>query len=380
MQTTLLSWRPEEGWSLDLSTLAVRPGGSFALAFADSHVEARGPLTELRDALGGIDVIACSSAGQILDRDLDGAPLVAAVVRFDEATAYTVSMDRDRPSQDVGAALGQNLVDVGGDPIAGVLIFGGGLDINGQALVAGLRQTLPAGTALSGGLAADGDRFENTWVYCNGDAGHNRVAAVGVYGRSVSFRNGSQGGWDGFGPRRTITRSEGNILYELDGQPALALYKQYLGKRAAELPAAALHFPLSVVSPEGGTELVRTVLAIDEDDQSMTFAGDVPQGWFGRLMWTTKDDLLDGAAEAAALSAQDESGLAVAVSCIGRRLALGSRTDEEIDCIREAIGESTPLIGFYSYGEITPIDGVYSLQNQTMTVTTIRETRSGSRT
>lgn len=376
VQTTLLKWHPQHGWSDDPSNIDTRPGGSFALAFADSRTDVSAVLAQLRADLGGIDVVACSGAGQILGHDLDPAPLVAAVVTFDTATVRTVHMNRDRHSEEIGAAIGEQLAGpADGEPIKGALVFGGGLDINGQALVAGIGQTLPAGTALSGGLAADDDRFETTWVYCNGETGPSLVAAVGVYGGSVTFRNGSQGGWDGFGPRRTITRSDGNVLYELDGQPALALYKQYLGKRAAELPASALLFPLSVVSPEGGTEMVRTVLAIDEDAQSMTFAGSVPQGWFGRLMWTTKDDLLDGAAEAGALGAQPDAGLAVAVSCIGRRLVLDSRSDEEIDCILEEIGEQTPLIGFYSYGEITPIEGVYSLQNQTMTVTTIGETR-----
>ena len=72
------------------------------------------------------------------------------------------------------------------------------------------------------------------------------------------------------------------MLYELDGRPALALYKEYLGDRASGLPATALLFPLAVRSDRSATRrTVRTILGIDEEQQSMTFAGDVPEGWLG---------------------------------------------------------------------------------------------------
>ena len=188
----------------------------------------------------------------------------------------------------MGAVVGRELTSAAhGEHIAGVMVFAGGLTINGSALVGGLLRHLPPGTPVSGGLAADGPRFERTWVHFDGHTGEDCVAAFAVLGQAVSFGHGSQGGWDGFGPRRTITASEGNVLYELDGQPALALYKQYLGDRADELPSAALLFPLTVWSDNASSGLVRTVLSVDEQTQSMTFAGDVPQGWSARLMWTS---------------------------------------------------------------------------------------------
>ncbi len=196
----------------------------------------------------------------------------------------------------MGAQIGAELAAAAADrTIAGVLVFAGGLTINGSALVDGLAGSLPPGTSISGALAGDGPRFERTWVHSNGRSGEDCVAVVAVMGDSVRFGHGSQGGWEGFGPERTITASDGNVLYALDGQPALTLYKQYLGQRAGELPSSALLFPLTVWSPSDGTSLVRTVLSVDEADQSMTFAGDVPEGWSARLMWTGLDRLIDGA-------------------------------------------------------------------------------------
>lgn len=320
-------------------------------------------------------IIACSTAGQILGARVDPAPMVMSVTSFARSRVVSAFATEDgHGSHAMGAAIGKELVaQAKGEPLAGVMLLGGGLETNGSALVDGLAANLPPGTPLSGGLAGDGPRFAKTWVYLDGAQAQDCVGAFAVVGQSVSFSHGSQGGWDGFGPVRTITGSAGNVLYELDGQPALSLYKQYLGDRAEDLPGSALLFPLTVFSPDGASSLVRTILSVDEDDQSMTFAGDVPQGWSARLMWTNVESLMEGASEAASDAAQSDTGLAVAVSCVGRRLVLGQRTDEELECVVDVIGEDTPLIGFYSYGEITPVGGLCQLHNQTMTVTTIRE-------
>jgi hypothetical protein len=375
MHTTTTTWSPQDGWSVDPASVPASPGSSIALAFSDPQVDAEPALAQLRAALPGTVVIGCSTAGQILGNRVDPAPLVAAITQFSGARVASGFL-RAEPGDGTaaGAGIGNRLSEAaGGEPIAGVMVFGGGLHTNGSALVSGLTAALPAGTAVSGGLAGDGPRFQHTWVHCDGESGEDCVAAFAVIGAGVEFLHGSQGGWDGFGPQRTITRSDGNVLYELDGQPALALYKEYLGERATELPSSALLFPLTVAAPDGSTTLVRTILAVDEGDQSMTFAGDMPQGWSARLMWTTMERLMEGAGEAAEDSAQDDAGLAVAISCVGRRLVLGARTDEELDSVTEVLGDDTPLVGFYSYGEIAPLHGMCSLHNQTMTITTIRE-------
>jgi hypothetical protein len=371
MHTTVATWEPGAGWSEALPQVTCRPGHTFALAFLDPACDPARPLADLQETLPGAAVVACSTAGQILGGRVDPAPIVAAVVTFDHARVRSGFVRKDAgPSQDLGATLAAQLRH-DDEPVAGVLVLGGGLRINGSALVAGLTSGMPPGTPVFGGLAADGDRFEHTWVYCNGQEGEECVAGLAFLG-DLDFRHGSEGGWDGFGPVRTITRSAGNVLYELDGQPALALYRQYLGDRAGDLPGSALLFPLTVSSPDGTTRVVRTILAVDETDQSMTFAGDVPEGWSARLMWTSVESLIEGASAAAEDSVQPGAGLALAVSCVGRRLVLGDLTDEELESVQEALG-GTPLIGFYSYGEITPVEGNCALHNQTMTVTTVRE-------
>jgi len=169
-------------------------------------------------------------------------------------------------------------------------------------------------------------------------------------------------------------RSTGNVLYELDGKPALRLYKEYLGERASGLPATALLFPLAMRVERGDEkQLVRTVLAIDEAAQSLTFAGNIPTGSFVQLMRANFDRLVQGASDAATMGrvgrTLDGDLLALAISCVGRRLVLGERTEEELEAALAAFPPGARQVGFYSYGEISPFaSGPCDLHNQTMTL------------
>jgi hypothetical protein len=207
----------------------------------------------------------------------------------------------------------------------------------------------------------------------------NMIAALGFYGNRLRVGFGSLGGWDPFGPERLITRSQGNVLYELDRRSALDLYKLYLGEHAKGLPATGLLFPLSLRMKTGETGVVRTILSVDEEEQSMTFAGDVPEGAYARLMKANFDRLIDGAIGAAQASYQalgsTSPHLAVLISCIGRKLVLRQRIEEEVEGVRDVLGDRTILTGFYSYGEICPFStgAKCELHNQTMTITTFLE-------
>ena len=233
---------------------------------------------------------------------------------------------------------------------------------------------------MTGGLAGDGARFEVTLVGADGAPEEGRIAAIGLYGQSLTVGHGSVGGWDVFGPERTITRSSGNVLYELDGKPALDLYRTYLGDEAKNLPGSGLLFPLKIRPPHGPTQdVVRTIVGIDEDANSLIFAGNIPEGYVGQLMRGNFENLIEGAAEAARMAGSAVNGerkLVVLVSCIGRKLLLGQPIGEEVEAVSQVFGEETPVIGFYSYGEISPHaqTGICDLHNQTMTVTVLAET------
>jgi len=377
MDVRLLGWEPSSGWSAPLPGELDGPS-TLVLAFGSPPQEVvAARLAELAAVLPQAQLAGCSTAGEILDRRVADGGMSVAVARFAHTTLRRAEAAVVAPtdSRRAGRELAGALVAPG---LRGVLVLSDGLRVNGTELLNGVKEVLPAEVVVTGGLAGDGDRFAATWVVAQGRASAGVVSAIGLYGDRVRVGHGSKGGWDSFGVERQVTRSDGNVLYELDGEPALALYKRYLGDRAAGLPATALLFPLELCADDGGAGLVRTVLAVDEADQSLTFAGDVPQGGRVQLMRANFDRLVEGAATAGRLArrGQDARGgcLAVAISCVGRRLVLGERTEEEVEAVLDSLPPASSLVGFYSYGEISPsAKGTCDLHNQTMTLTTLVE-------
>ncbi len=334
-------------------------------------------LPALREAYPRATLFGCSTAGEIANTHVYDDTVVATAVAFEGTRVVSRSVALDAAgSEAAGRKLGAMLEP---DGLRHVMVLSDGQGVNGSELVRGLYAGLPRGVEVTGGLAGDGDRFEQTLVVCD-ELLRDAVAVVGFYGERLRVGFGSLGGWDTFGPVRQVTRSEGNVLFELDGEPALELYKTYLGEHAEGLPATGLLFPLNIRRREGDEALVRTILAVDEAAQSLTFAGDIPEGASAQLMKANFDRLVEGA-EGAARRGHDtmrggQAELAILISCVGRKLVLKQRTEEEVEAVAGVLGDQATLTGFYSYGEICPAapDASCDLHNQTMTITTFRET------
>ncbi|MEO8347504.1 MAG: FIST N-terminal domain-containing protein [Acidobacteriota bacterium] len=346
-----------------------------------SALKEPGLLEEVTNAFPDALLFGCSTAGEIHGTRVTDLSLVVTCVEFESSSIETARVAIENSTQSYEA--GQQLAaSISAEGLRHAFVLSDGLSVNGSDFVSGLRSRLPANVTVTGGLSGDGPHFKRTYVIWNGIPETGIAGIVGFYGDRLSVGYGSLGGWDPFGPERIITRSSGNVLYEFDGRSALALYKTYLGEHAAGLPATGLLFPLSLRTADGENGVVRTILAIDEETQSMTFAGDVPEGSYARLMKANFDRLIDGAvgaAKASRLASPGEPDLAVLISCVGRKLLLGQRIEEEVEGVREVLGDRTVLTGFYSYGEISPFtpNARCELHNQTMTITTITEGQGG---
>jgi hypothetical protein len=378
MDMVILRYTADSGWSTEQFP-PLDSHNTLIIAFGSSnHVLIEGALDELTTHYPLSSIVGCSTAGEILDDELFDDGLAVAILRFATSRITSAIAPCNNPDDSYKAA--QYLAGtLNSEDLKAVFVLSEGLKVNGSRLVAGLTDCLDDKVTITGGLAADGDRFQQTWVYADHRIQPGHVVAVGLYGHHIQVNHGSQGGWDIFGVERTVTRAEGNVLYELDGQPALALYKKYLGERAKELPASGLLFPLALRAPDddGQEQVVRTILGIDEEAQSITFAGDILNGHRAQLMRANFDRLIDGASNAAnviGLSNQELPILCIAISCVGRRLVLGERSEEELEATLEHLPPGTRQIGFYAYGEISPLaSGQCDLHNQTMTLTTISE-------
>lgn len=362
-----------------LAALAAIGPGLLLVFGAPAFFAERGFGAAIVRAFPGAAVIGCSTAGEISADGVHAASCVLTAVRFERTTLRPATTDLSdmRDSLAAGRRLGRQLA---GDGLRAVMVFGQGVDINGSALVAGMTEALGDAIPITGGLAGDGDAFRRTWTMGAQGASDRAVVAVGFCGSGLNFGHGSFGGWQTFGPARKATRCEGNVLFELDGEPALDVYKRYLGDYARDLPASGLLFPFSLLGEDrGGAGLIRTILGIDARAGSLILAGDIPADGYLKLMHASTDSLVDGAEAAAravaAMRAGAAPGLGILVSCVGRRLVMGDRVDEEVEAVAAVLGGGTPLAGFYSYGEISPFaPGVAcKLHNQTMTVTTLTE-------
>lgn len=339
---------------------------------ADPHI-----YRQIHDRYPGANIVMNSTAGEILDTSVNDDTLSLTAIKFDKTTVETAVIDIHtvKNTFEAGYRLAGSLEHEG---LKNVLVISDGQQVNGSDLVLGLQEFLPKETIITGGLAGDGSRFEKTLVGLNAPPSEGKIVLIGFYGDGLLVTHGSVGGWDPFGPERLITKAEANVLYELDGKPALDIYKMYLGDDANELPGSALLFPLSIRTTDADHTLVRTILAVNEADKSMTFAGNMPQGAYAQLMKANFDRLIEGASAAAQNTVPDgmkPPDLAILISCVGRKLVLDQRIEEEVEVVRALYGDNTAITGFYSYGEISPSFNFMKceLHNQTMTITTMTE-------
>jgi hypothetical protein len=369
------SWTASTGWT---GTALDHPEQvQLVLYFAATEVTgAASPDVALKSLYPQARILGCTTGGEISGTEVLDDSVSAVALHLEKGGIQVAQADILAPEQSltVGEALASALPAKG---LRGVFVLADGMLTNGSALIAGLRRVLPESVTLTGGLAGDGALFRRTLVGLDEPARSGVAAVIGFYGESLTFACGSVGGWERFGPERLITRSADNKLFELDGKPALDLYKRYLGEEAANLPSSALFFPLTIRPAQDETSaVVRTIVGIEEDTQGLVFAGDIPQGHIAQLMRGNFDDLIDGAGQAGEAAIGDGgTRLALLVSCIGRKLLLGQSSCEEVEEVAGRLGPDAVLTGFYSYGEIAPhgFTGRCELHNQTMTVTTIGE-------
>lgn len=371
-------WTEEKGWLPELSERADETV-HLVLFFGSTQIlRSRILCEEIKKAYPNAHFFGCSTAGEIAGTQVADNTFVMTAISFESIRIQgsRVELSQTVDSYRAGQLLAQSLETNG---LRHVIVLSDGIHVNGSDLVRGLTEVLPSEVSITGGLAGDGERFEETLVCWDSYPQNKTVAAVGLYGDKLRIGYASQGGWDPFGPERIITKAKGNILYELDGKSALDLYKLYLGEQAAGLPATGLLFPLSLRAKDTQTSLVRTILSVNEEEQSMTFAGDVSEGSYARLMKANFDRLIDGAIGAATKSYEAIGSfspeLAMLISCVGRKMILKQRTEEEIEGVRDILGEKTVMTGFYSYGELSPFNqgGACELHNQTMTITVLSE-------
>ena len=335
-------------------------------------------LEDIREEFPYRHLIFGSSAGEIIGEKVTENSIAVTLIEFEKST-FEVKTANILDFNKNGEALGYNLASqFKKENLKHFFVISEGSFVNGIALIKGVEKYTDQKITLTGGLCGDGARFKKTLASYNENPKEGEIVMIGLYGESLQVSYASYGGWIPFGPERIITKSKDNVLIELDDLPALDLYSKYLGEKANELPQAALLYPLNVTEKGKSYSLVRTILNIDVKNKSMILAGDVPEGSHAQLMMATVDGIAQGAATAASRAMKKHATppqLALLVSCIGRRIVMDQRVEEEIEEVSEILGKQAKIAGFYSYGEIAPFSTSIecNLHNQTMTLTLISE-------
>jgi hypothetical protein len=347
------------------------------LVFGESDfIQSEDVFEGLRDLYPNAKIIGASSAGSIVGAVIAKTHVVATAVHLEKGFVELSTVDFSAES-DIEAISANLLRKLPAEGLRHIFVLADGLNINGSELVKGLNK-VTHGVSVTGGMAGDGDRFLHTWVVANAPACQNCIVAVGFYGADLVISTGSHGGWSSFGADRQVTRAIGNTLFELDYEPALDVYKRHLGEFAEDLPMSGMRFPLYIRSPGDSEGVIRTLMQIDEDAKSITFAGDIPEGCLAQLTKPDLHQLIYGAVDAAKEINQvnDHQALGLVVSCVGRRVVMKQIIEEELEAVEEILGANVELVGFYSYGELAPFNNQpeqCQLHNQTMTLTAIYE-------
>ncbi len=370
------SYRYNGTWNKTFDT-SLDSQNTLVLLFGSSNKAlVKKPIQELAKNFQNSSIMGASTAGEIFQEEVYEDSIVAVVMRFATTQLKLVTKEIHNNSFHLGKEMATELAS---DALAAIFILSDGLHINGSQLTDGFNTVITPDVTTSGGLASDKSNFVETWIVVNGEVKSNFVSAIGFYGKNIRMGYGTNAGWDILGIKKRVTKSQNNRVYTLDNKPILDIYKKYLGEQAKDLPASGLLFPLGVYTNEAQkTPIIRTVLTVDEEEKSITFAGDIPEGARVCLMKSNNDKLISAALDASQdvnlEDYTDEPLVNIAISCIGRKLVLKQRVEEELEAAVENLPAKTLQVGFYSYGEISP-SGLQQcdLHNQTMTLTTIWE-------
>ncbi len=330
----------------------------------------------VKEATGARILVGCTTDGEIHDAAVQTGSAVLGGMRSDRvdfsvAVAERVGEDSERAGRDIALGLPRS--------VRYIQLFSDGLTGNGSAMLRGISSVLGGHIPVSGGTAGDLGRFVRTWQFAGRRVMTDAAVAIGFSG-DVRVGTGAGSGWAPIGLAKTVTRAKGNVLYELNGKPALAVYERFLGRHACNLPQVGVEYPLMIVGGHGSPNedsncmLLRATMSVDRKNGAIVFAGDIAEGATVHLTCGDRDAIQEAAGNAARMALEGLGDanpvMLFCYSCMARKIVLGRHTVEELHRIRATVGKEIPMIGFYTYGEYCRpgAEGPSFLHNETATV------------
>ncbi|MBK7965284.1 MAG: FIST C-terminal domain-containing protein [Bacteroidetes bacterium] len=377
MQIEQKKWTPEKTWETLRSDLRESKEYQLVLVFGSrTLLSSVGFYDEIRHYYPKAQILMNSTSGEIIDTQVNDDTISLTAIRFGNTQFKTTSVNilDYKSAENAGNQIAKTLF---ASNLTNILIFADGQQVNGQKLVQGLEDKISHPVVISGGLAGDGNKFQKSLLGLNEQPSEGKIIAVGFYGKQLSVSTGRMDGWEEFGNEILITKSHQNTLLELNHEPALKVYNQFINTNIPSNDGYTLLAPICIKTNNEPFASVRAIKSINEEEKSITFDGVVPQGCYIKMMKANFESLINAATSAAKNSARNISKpeLAIVISNVGRKIILSKRIEEEVEVIREVLGENTAITGFYSYGDISFVKGATKSEsnNQSMTITTMRE-------
>lgn len=329
-------------------------------------------------------IAGSSTFGEIYGGHVYDKTVSVSVIKFSDVKIKSVEVPFTdyAESYNTGVKVFQELNE---DKLSGILVFTKGLVFNGDQFAKGINSKNNKNVLIGGGMAGDPE-VKDTWVISKQGKRTQAVVAVGFYGDNFQMMISTESGITPLGVERTVTKSDKNILYEVNHKPALEFYREFLGDNFKDLTKSAIQYPIAVSKDYkiSQAELVRTPYTINEKDQSVTFTGEVPEGLQIRLMMAGSENMVSGSEKAAQdtktriKKAKGDPAFVLLVSCASRKMVMGEFTEEEIDMVQTVLGQKDYTIsGYYAFGEIVSAQGgTCVLQNQTINLISFYEKKA----
>jgi hypothetical protein len=356
--------------------LARELGGppSWVLAFFSADLDAEGVTLGLSSELPGTELFGCSSFAEINSAGALAGSVTLLGARGAGLSAHAVML---APEGRSGFALGQAVARAlaPSSPTL-ILLLPDVLTVNATALLRGVLDVMGPGFPIVGGAPADSGAFERVHLFCGREIATAGVLAVAING-PLKLATAARSGYTPVSVPRTATRvEEGNVLLELDGRPALDVYREFLGPRADAMKAVSVEFPFSVISEHGAEApaLTRSVFHVDEARRALILGGDIPEGRRVRIVSASRRGVLAGARAATELArrALPDPDLALIFDCMSRKLVLGEQYKEECAEAFALLPPGLPKLGFYTFGEISPQEGRAEHHESTFTLALLK--------
>ncbi len=331
------------------------------------------------DVIGPCPLIGCTTDGEISSDGFSTDSAVLGAIATDQITFETViAKNISRDSEQAGRELAAGF----SESVRYVQLFSDGLTGDGSAILRGMASEFAGTIPVSGGTSGDSGKFVKTWQFLGDQVYTDAAVAIGFCG-DFRLGTGVRSGWSRIGLPKKVTRADGNVLFELNGESALNVYERFLGKHAENLPAVGVEYPLGIVNKIDGADedeqlLLRATMSVDRQEGSIRFAGEIPEGAMVYLTCGDKSSILDATGEAIAQALDDlgedrQPSIVFFYSCMARKTLLGLRIKDEIERVCSQLQPDVPVLGFYTYGEYcrAGCEQPSQLHNETATLSVI---------